>query len=450
MRPLHELSLADLAAAIEDGALEPTSVVEATSERIEALDATLNSFIEVRASARDEAQRAMGPLRGVPIAVKDVFVDGGRAPTAGSRVRPTWLHGTATVLDRLRVAGAVIVGYTNMHEWSLDMTSTVSAFGPVHNPWDTARIAGGSSGGSGAAVGAALVAGALGTDAGGSIRCPAACCGVVGLKPTWGLVPTDGYTGDGGPYDHVGPMARSVGDVALLLSVLVGRRLEIPAFEGARVAVAHTPFFADAAEDVRAPVEDAVAAFSRRHGPVQEVSLEGLEDAVKGVSDLLALTAARMGDAIETRANDLQPSTLRLLRWGAGAGPGELVALASARGRVRRRWDEALADFDLLLTPTLPAAPPSIVEPTVVLPAGALPASSAYLRWNAPMNVAGVPSLSLPCGSTASGMPVGLTISGRRGADEQVLAAGLAVEHALDRQFVNLISEPDLGGDAGP
>lgn len=450
MRPHHELSLADLAAAIQDGTFEPASAVEATFERIEALDPTLNSFVAIRASARDEARRAGGPLAGIPIAVKDVFVDGGRAPTAGSRLRPTWLEGTAAVLDRLRAAGAVIVGYTNMHEWSLDMTSTVSAFGPVHNPWDPERIAGGSSGGSGAAVGAGLVAGALGTDAGGSIRCPAACCGVVGLKPTWGLVPTNGYTGDGGPYDHVGPLARSVGDVALLLSVLVGRRLEIPAFEGARVAVARGPFFDDAAEDVRATVEDAVAAFSSRHGAVRDVSLEGLEDAVKGVSDLLALTAARIGDAIETRADDLQPSTLRLLRWGAGAGPRELAALASARGRVRRRWDEALADLDLLLTPTLPATPPPIAEPNVNLPAGALPASSAYLRWNAPMNVAGVPSLSLPCGFTASGMPVGLTISGRRGADEQVLAAGLAVEHALDRQFVNLISEPDLGGEASP
>ena len=184
MRPPHELSVAELAAFVRRGDLDPAAPVEAAFERIDALDPVLNSFIKLRASASTEARAAGGPLGGVPIAVKDVFVDGGREPTAGSRVRPTWLSGTALALSRLRDAGAVIVGYTNMHEWSLDMTSTVSAFGPVHNPWDPSRVAGGSSKRSTAAVSAALVPGAIGTDAGDSIRCPAACCGVVGFKPT--------------------------------------------------------------------------------------------------------------------------------------------------------------------------------------------------------------------------------------------------------------------------
>jgi Asp-tRNA(Asn)/Glu-tRNA(Gln) amidotransferase A subunit family amidase len=443
MRPPHELSIAELARAVGRGDLESTAPIDAALERIDALDPMLNSFIELRASASIEAREAGGPLRGVPIAVKDVFVDGGRAPTAGSRVRPTWLTGTALALSRLRDAGAVIVGYTNMHEWSLDMTSTVSAFGPVHNPWDRSRVAGGSSGGSAAAVSAALVPGAIGTDAGGSIRCPAACCGTVGFKPTWGVVPTDGYTGDGGPYDHVGPMARSVEDVKLLLSVLAGRSFGDADLGGARVAVARTPFFDDAAEDVCAIVEGAVAAFAQRTGAVQAVTMRGLEDAVRGVSDLLALTAARMGETLQTRGGDLQPSTRRMLRWGAAAGANELAALAAARRRVRRRWDAALADADLVLTPTLPATPPPIAKPDVELPAGAVSASTAYLRWNAPMNVVGVPSLSLPCGMTPNGMPVGITISGRRGEDELVLAAGVALEDALDRRYVNQIAPVD-------
>ena len=440
MRSPHELSIVELSAAVSRGDLEPSDPVAAAFERIDALDPRLNSFIELRASALDEARTAGGPLGGVPIAVKDVFVDGGRAPTAGSRVRPTWLSGTAGALRRLRDAGAVIVGYTNMHEWSLDMTSTVSAFGAVHNPWDPARIAGGSSGGSAAAVSAALVPGAIGTDAGGSIRCPAACCGVVGFKPTWGSVPTDGYTGDQGPYDHVGPMARSVADVTLMLSVMAARSFEDVGVDGARLVVARAPFFDEAAEDVRDLVEDAVAALALRVGAVEEVTMRGLEDAVRGVSDLLALTATRMGETLETRGGDLQPSTLRLLRWGAAAGRSELAALAAARGRVRRRWDATLEDADLVLTPTLPATPPPIANPEVELPTGAASASTAFLRWNAPMNVAGVPSLSLPCGMTRAGMPVGITISGRRGADELVLAAGAAIEDALDRRYVNQIS----------
>lgn len=443
MRPSHELSVAELAAAVRRGDVEPVAPIEVAFERIDALDPMLNSFIELRASAPTEARDAGGPLGGVPIAVKDVFVDDGRAPTAGSRVRPSWLSGTALALSRLRDAGAVIVGYTNMHEWSLDMTSTVSAFGAVHNPWDASRVAGGSSGGSAAAVSAALVPGAIGTDAGGSIRCPAACCGIVGYKPTWGLVPMDGYTGDQGPYDHVGPMARSVEDVSLMLSVLAARQFGDADMDGASVAVARTPFFDEAAGDVRALVEDAVAALARRIGAVQVVTMRGLEDAVRGVSDLLALTASRMGETLETRGGDLQPSTLRLLRWGAAAGGSELAALAAARRRVRRRWDSTLADVDLVLTPTLPATPPPIAKPDVELPVGALPASLAYLRWNAPMNVAGVPSLSLPCGMTPAGMPVGITISGRRGADELVLAAGVALEDALDRRYVNQI--PPVG-----
>jgi aspartyl-tRNA(Asn)/glutamyl-tRNA(Gln) amidotransferase subunit A len=171
--------------------------------------------------------------------------------------------------------------------------------------------------------------------------------------------------------------------------------------------------------------------------------MRGLEDAVRGVSDLLALTAARMGETLEARGADLQTSTLRMLRWGAAAGRSELAALAAARRRVRRRWDTALADADLVLTPTLPATPPPIARPDIELPARTLSASTAYLRWNAPMNVAGVPSLSLPCGMTPAGMPVGITISGRRGEDELVLAAGVALEDALDRGYVNQIAPVD-------
>jgi aspartyl-tRNA(Asn)/glutamyl-tRNA(Gln) amidotransferase subunit A len=244
---LHELGLLDLCAAISSGDADAVEAVESSLDRIDAAG-SLNAIVEARPQARDEARGARGPLAGVPVAIKDMFVDGGRAPTVGSRIGGHWLSGTAEVIDRLRRAGAVVVAYSNLHEWGVGTTSAITATGPIRNPWDSERVAGGSSGGSAAALAAGLVPAAIGTDAGGSIRIPASCCGVVGLKPTWGVVPMAGWVeGEDAPIDHIGPMARSVADVRALFEVLVDRRVERVDPKQITVGVARRHFFDDLA-----------------------------------------------------------------------------------------------------------------------------------------------------------------------------------------------------------
>ena len=200
---------------------DPVSI---SLQRIPAVDRVLNAFVEIRQGARAAAPG--GPLTGIPIAVKDCFFHEGRVPTMGSNVHPRAHDGTAEVIRRLEAAGGAIVGYTNLHEWAIGGTSAVTATGPIRNPWDTDRVAGGSSGGSAAAIAAGLVPVSIGTDTGGSIRIPAACCGVVGLKPTQHAIPTGGYVGDGGPTDHIGVLAASTAQLEQVFEVVSDRRLE--------------------------------------------------------------------------------------------------------------------------------------------------------------------------------------------------------------------------------
>ncbi|MDQ3646448.1 MAG: amidase, partial [Actinomycetota bacterium] len=217
-----ELGVAALAAAVAREEPGARGAAAESLRRAAAGNPRLNAFVELCPEAVEATSTATGPLAGVPVAVKDFFVDHGRAPSCGSNVPASWMAGTAEILNRLRAAGAAIVGRTNLHEWGLGMTSAITATGPVRNPWDLARTPGGSSGGSAAAVAAGIVPAAIGTDAGGSIRCPAACCGIVGFKPTWGRVPMDGFAEAEGELDHIGPLARSVRDVRVVFEALIG------------------------------------------------------------------------------------------------------------------------------------------------------------------------------------------------------------------------------------
>ena len=400
--------------------------------------ASLNAFIEVRPPTEEMHARS-GSLAGVPVAVKDVFADGERAPTAGSRVAARGLRGqTALVLRRLRAAGAVVVGYTNLHEWGVAMTSTVSAFGPVRNPWDEARIAGGSSGGSAAALAAGIVPLALGGDAGGSIRCPAACCGVVGLKPTRGLVPASGYTGEGCRFDHVGPMARNVADAHVMLEVLAGGRIDVPDVRGIRVGVPRAPFVDDAAPYVGAALDDVVARLARVVDVV-EISLPVATDARRAVADVLVHTAALLSDDLADRPDDFDLETLDLLRNAAALTHERRGLIEAATARVTAAWDAALEAVDAVLTPTLPSIAPAASQPAVRLRGRPVDATRAFLEWTASHNVAGVPALSIPC-AEHEGMPVGVTLAAARGRDGLVLALGRVVEDAFDRRFANRIA----------
>jgi aspartyl-tRNA(Asn)/glutamyl-tRNA(Gln) amidotransferase subunit A len=377
----------------------------------------------------EEVRDERAPLRAVPLVVKDCFVDGDRKPTLGSRAHAHWLSGTATVLQRVRDAGAAVVGYANLHEWMVGTTSLVSAFGPVINPRNRSLISGGSSGGCAAALAANLVPMAIGSDAGGSIRIPAACCGIVGLKPSWNLVPTDGFVDHGSLVDHVGPMASSVRDVRRLLEVLSGASLPLPRVDELRIGVARSPFFEDADADVARVVSRAVDRLRPHVASVTDVSLQEVKDSGSVIGAFILRDVARMLEReVDGWRDFIEEPTARVLERGAAVTDDVRAWAEDERRRIIEVWERAFENVDVIVTPTLPGRIATSKDRTVALRAGLASAETAYVAWNSPMNLGGVPCLSLPCGALPDGESVNLSLTAARGRDAATIAVGGVVE----------------------
>lgn len=407
------------------------NVVENSLERIAALDRGLNSFVEIRPDL--EAAGHAGPLAGTPIAIKDCFFHAGRIPTMGSRVHPKPQNTTAEVIRRLEGAGASIVGYTNLHEWAIGGTSAVTATGPIRNPWDTDRVAGGSSGGSAAAVAAGFVPAAIGTDTGGSIRIPAACCGVVGLKPTQHAIPTGGYVGDGGPTDHIGVLGSTTEIVGRVFEVVAGSRPEKRDTTTMRVGVARGDVFDDVQPEVAAAVSDAVDGIAGIAGEVVEVRPEGFVGERKANRDLfLNYTATLVADAIHETPELFAPSTLDVLSWALAETEEELEAARTEQRAARRRWAHLFEDIDILVTPSIPVVAPRVDMAELALPSGIYEVRNLMGPLAGPMDLVGVPSMSVPCGDPES-LPVGVCFTAAAGNDGWVLSMGEAFEDATER-----------------
>lgn len=434
--------------AAGNGTADPVEAVGAALAAIGSVGAELNAFVEARPKAEQEAAGAEGPLAGVPIAVKDMFVDEDRRPTCGSRVGARDLSGTAEVIARLRTAGAVVVGYTNLHEWGLGTTSAVTATGPIRNPRDRDLVAGGSSGGSAAAVASGIVRAATGTDAGGSIRVPAACCEIVGFKPTWGRVPLHGFAEgeEGPPVDHTGPLARSVDDVQTMFEVMANVSIDPVDVSGLRLGILRPHFFDGAAPEIAGVVLAAASSLGARVASVTDLELEGAPMAGHALSLLLlAHTAQVVAEDLGSQPEAFQPETLNLLQLGLAASEDDLDRAEAMRVALRSAWDRVFEEVDVVVTPTIPAPPPRIDHLAVELPSGVTSAEPAYISFNAPMNLGGVPALSLPCGEGRSGRAVNITITAARGRDDVVLALGRAVEETTERRYVDRIAIPTEG-----
>jgi Asp-tRNA(Asn)/Glu-tRNA(Gln) amidotransferase A subunit family amidase len=442
MRPVdpYKMSLADLRRAVSHGDIPAESAAYESLERARSVNDRLKCFVEMREGAPDEAS-SEGPLSGVPIALKDLFGDSGRAPTAGSKAHAEWCTETATIVTRLRTAGAAIVGYSNLHEWAIGTTSAVTALGPIANPWNMELITGGSSGGSAAALAAGLVQGAIGTDAGGSIRIPSACCGVVGLKPTWGAVPIDGYCEGEVAIDHIGPMARSVRDVRILFEVLADKTVEDVSVDGLRVGVARDHFFDDVDPRVEDAIENAIELLGKTAVSVTDVTVAGADRASGAIASLLLPHTARLlSEALTSRRDDFPPETLAFLDMGAAMSNEDIERGLAIREDLMSAWDEVFRSVDVVVTPTIGGLPPPIKDPLVSLPSGRQSPEGAFLALNAPMNAGGVPSLSLPCALVGE-LSVNVSLSGARGREDLVLAVGQLLEDALDGEFRNRMVE---------
>jgi aspartyl-tRNA(Asn)/glutamyl-tRNA(Gln) amidotransferase subunit A len=394
-------------------------------------------------SAGDEiaSGRYRGPLHGVPIGVKDLCATKGVRTTAGSKILADSVPDEdATVVRRLRDAGAVIVGKTNLHEFAYGATGTISHYGPAHNPWDTTRITGGSSSGSGAAVAAGLCFAALGSDTGGSIRIPSSLCGIVGIKPSYGRVSLAGVVPLAWSLDHVGPMARAARDCALVLEAIAGRDPKDPStvdepvegwasglddsadgsgLTGMRIGVPAGHTFEQTEPEVAAVVREAITTLGRLGAEVRELDLPALE------SYWMAATMVLIGEAAayhqsnaEQRPGDWDETTLARVRLGLEQKAADHIRAARLRDEARRTSDATLlSEVDLLAMPTAVRAAPPIDSTTRDDPTVGL------TRLTAAFDLTGQPACSVPCGFTKEGLPVGLQLVGRRFDEMTVLRA---------------------------
>jgi aspartyl-tRNA(Asn)/glutamyl-tRNA(Gln) amidotransferase subunit A len=408
--------------------LTSEALIEACLAHIAQCNDQLRAFVTVtgepaRADARQAdrelaAGRDRGPLHGIPIALKDLINQAGVATSAGSNVSPTAPAASdAVVTARLRAAGAVLVGKTNLHEFAFGTTSEDSAFGAVRNPIDPTRSAGGSSGGSAAALASGMALGAIGTDTGGSIRIPAAACGLVGLKPGFGEVPTDGVVPLSTTLDHIGPIARTVADAAAMHSVLARvapRMLQPPAFDRLRLGRLSGYFEELLDPDVRARHDAALARLSGAGVAVAEVSVPHAPDlAAVYLHIVLPEAAAYHAAALEHCPERYTPNVRLRLEMGRYVLAEDYLRALAARDVIRREVDTALDGVDALVLPTLPIPAPTLGLETIEFGSRREAVRAVMLRLTQPFNLSGHPAVALPCGTTPHGLPTSLQLVGR-------------------------------------
>ncbi len=454
MNAAPDLSLRAQAAAIAAGEVDPGELLEATLERIAERNPALNAVVETfPAHSREMLEAAPdGPLHGVPIVIKDEWPLPWRAQRFGAAemLAPT-APGESGPYRALRDAGAVIVGVGNMHELGASSTGSISVYGPARNPWDTERCPGGSSSGPAAAVAARLTAGAVGADGIGSIRYPAAYCGLTGLKPTFGRSAMEGHHMAGVSTTIVsGPLCADAGDCRLLGSALFGEELRQDEPKGLRIGVIRGEVSEDVAPAVReaceAAIEDLRAATG---GEVREIELPELAAAT--LATVLIANTESLGDVTPERLNDLDPElspiARGLLKYRVLLPAIATVKSQQVRTMARRTLAAVFEDVNVIAWPTVPAVAPPLEAPLVELPSGTLTADEANVRGGALANLTGIPAISVPVG-TSEGLPVALQLQAAWGRDELLLDAAEAIERANERRWVNAVPPPARGAEA--
>jgi aspartyl-tRNA(Asn)/glutamyl-tRNA(Gln) amidotransferase subunit A len=449
---LTTLSLAEVSARIHGRSVTPQQLVEACLARIQIYNPKVNAFITVmkdyamkQAQELEAEQRAgkfRSPLHGIPIALKDNMDTAGVRTTAASAVFDERVPTEdAEVVRRLKTAGAILIGKANLHEFAFGGTSATSYYGPVRNPWALDRNPGGSSGGSAAAVSTDLCFGALGTDTGGSIRTPSSYCSVVGLKPTYGLVPIRGIVPLTLSLDHCGPITRTVKDAALMLNVLAGYdKLDIASVEhpkedyvggmkqpvgNLRLGIPRAPFFDLLDEDVAKCVEEAITVLAKMTKSVKDVTLPPT-----GNIGLNGETYAYHEEYFTHEAGRYQIPTRRSLQNSKDAKAADYVRAHWKLELLRRTIDDAFAEFDLVVLPTRRHTPRT-VDASIKREESDKP-RNPELENTGQFDIYGIPAISIPCGFTAAGLPVGLMIAGPRFSESRVLALADAYERATE------------------
>ncbi len=460
-KALHELTIKQASDLIGTGELSSSDLAEAILYRIDELDSTLKSYIhvpqeKVRAAAKaaDAAIAAgyrLGPLHGIPIAIKDIIAVRGEPMTCGSKVLAGNVAGEdATVVARLRAAGAIFIGRLNMHEFAYGVTTENPHYGTARNPWNLNHSSGGSSGGSGVSVAARLCYGALGTDTGCSVRLPASYNGIVGIRPSIGRVSNFGVGTLAWTLDTVGPMTRTVEDCALMLGVMAGHDVRdaqtalvpVPDYmeemkrglDGVRLATVKDYSLTGLDDDVAQAMERALADFERAGASVFELPLPELEPAISALLTVdIAEPAAYHAEWLRTRGQDYGSDVRALLQLGEMYLASHYIQAQRYRTVISRNFESVLSRADVIITPTVPFTVPLIGQSELELSTGEkVDIISAVMKYNALPPLAGLPAMSVPCGFSDAGLPIGMQIIGRGFGEGTVFNVGHAYQVITD------------------
>ncbi len=448
-----DATLREQAAAIASGDVDPSEMLDETLARIEALNPRLNAIVDTFAeeSRRMLAEAPRGPLHGVPVAIKDEWPLPWRAERLGAAelLAPT-SPGESGPYAALRGAGAVIVGVANMHEYGAGSTGAVSVYGPARNPWDTDRCPGGSSSGSGSAVAGRLVAGAVGADGIGSIRYPAAYCGITGLKPTFGRSAMSGHHVHATSTIVSGPLCRDAADCRMLASALFAEPLASGGAAGMRIGVTKGPEWEDCQPAVREACEAALSELRDEiRAEVAEVEIDGAElipvaaVLIGSTEELVEMAPAK----VAALGDDVSPVARGLMKYRLLMPAAALARAERIRTQARRSLARLFESVDLIAWPTVPAVAPPLDNPTVELPSGPHPADEVNPRAGGIANLTGVPGISVPVGFDGDGLPIGLQLIAAWGRDELLLDVAEAFERATGREHVDAM--PAVAASAG-
>ena len=453
-------AISEVAELVESGRLSPVELTRAHLERIEATEPALNSFITLLAEqALDQAAAAereiaagtyRGPLHGIPIGLKDLYYTKGIRTTVGTRILRDFVPDyDAAVVERFNDAGAVLLGKLQMHEFALGATSVNPHDGPAHNPWDVSRITGGSSGGSGSSVASGQCMATLGSDTGGSIRIPGGLCGIVGMKPTFGLISRYGVHPLSWSLDTVGPMTRTALDAAIVMNALAGHDSRDPSsaqvpdqdytagindgVAGLRIGIPDDFFYDVIDEEVSAAISEAAGILAELGAVVERCSIPALNHAL-GISSTILVTEAAetLLTHMRERPEDIGADVRARLYLGAMTPAVDYVKAQRARAAYNEHLADAMSDYDLLLAPTAAVGAPGIDQEFVEVGGKMENALSLMSRLTRPFNITGQPAVSVPCGFTSEGMPIGMQLAGRMWEDSVVLRAAHAFEQATE------------------
>jgi len=457
---LHSLTIKDASELIRKKKVSPLDLVESTLDRIGRIENRVNAFVTVM---RDEALQSArhaegeirrgfyrGPLHGIPVAVKDLVDTAGTRTTSGSKVRADYVpKKDAAVIERLRAAGAVIIGKTVTYEFAY-----VSVKSPTRNPWNLDRQPGGSSAGSGAAVSSGMCLAAIGTDTGGSIRVPSCFNGIVGLKPTYGLVSKRGVTTLAWTMDHVGPMTKTVEDAAIVLNVIAGFDRADPASidfshpdytRSLRESVSHLRlgvptnyFFERIDPEVEGAFRESIEVLRKLGAEIREIEIPLLEHTMGAEFTIIAAEATAYHEkSLRSKARLYDQEVRMFLELGELLPSRYYLKAQRVRGLIKTAIEGALKSVDLIVTPTSPVAPARLGQEEFRFEGVKENVLYAYVRNCCPFNLAGIPAVSVLCGFTHENLPIGLQIAGRAFDEAMVLQVAYAYESATDWHLRN-------------